>query len=119
MVRQRAQRANDRALLPAALRARRHKDAGVLAPVAAARPLPARLVPERLPLRGEVAVASGDPEQEAVVLLECLGVGEDGDRGFGRGVHFREDFVGEGLGDSVEAEELVGVVVLAWESAYW
>jgi len=49
-----------------------HKDAGVLAVVAAARPDAAGLVPERAPLCRVVAVARRDAEQERIVLEQLL-----------------------------------------------
>ena len=66
MVGERADRVGDRRFLPAALGGGADEDAGVLAPVAARLPLCARVVPEGFPLRGEVAVAGGDAEEEAV-----------------------------------------------------
>lgn len=66
------------ALLPTAKRRRAHKDAGVFAPVAALHPLPTGMVPEDLPLGGEVAVAGRDAEQEGVELGQHLG-GDVGD----------------------------------------
>ena len=89
---------DDGALLAAAHGGGADEDAGVFAPVGAAGPLRARVVPEGLPLGGEVAVARGDAEEEGVVLFERDGV--DGrDRGaLGWGVHFGEDVFGEGLG---------------------
>lgn len=89
------------ALLPAALRGGADEDADVLAGEAAGLPLLAGVVPEGLPLGGEVAVAGGDAEEEGVVLLELVR-GDDGDgSGLARGVHLGEDFFGEGLFDSV------------------
>ncbi len=72
VVRHRAHGRDGRSLLPAAHRSRRHKEAGVLAIVRARHPLPARVVPEGLPLRREVAEARRDAEEEGVVLLEDL-----------------------------------------------
>ena len=100
MMRQRAHGRNGRALLPPALRPRRHEHARILAPVAARAPLLAGLVPEGFPLRGEVAVAGGDAEEEGVVAFELVR-GDCGDGGgFGGRVHFGQDFFGEGFGDS-------------------
>lgn len=88
-----------RALLSPAHGRRADEDAGVFAPVGAAGPLRAGVVPEGLPLRGEVAVARGDAEEEGVVLFERDRV-DGGNRGaLGWGVHFGQDFFGEGLGD--------------------
>ena len=52
--------------LPAALGGRADEEAGHLAVEAAALPQPAGLVPEGLPLGGEVAVAGGDAEEEGL-----------------------------------------------------
>ena len=52
--------------LPAALGGRADEEAGHLAVEAAALPEPAGLVPEGLPLGGEVAVAGGDAEEEGL-----------------------------------------------------
>lgn len=89
-------------LLAAAGRGRGDEQAGVLAVEGARLPLAARVVPKGLPLRGEVAVARGDANQKGVVLgqrgrvRQRLDVG-----GLGGRVHLGEDFLGEGLRDSV------------------
>ena len=60
------------------------------------------MIPEGFPLRGEVPVAGGDAEEEGVVFLELVG-GDEGDGvGLAGGVHFAEDFLGEGFLDSVD-----------------
>jgi hypothetical protein len=79
----------------------------------------AETVDEGLPLRGVVAEAGGDAEEEGVILSNFVG-GYHGDGGvFWRGVlrgllarglhdggagtdHLGEDFLGEGLGDLVD-----------------
>lgn len=101
VVREGAHGRQRRALLPAALRGRRDEEADVLAVEAARLPLLARLVPEGPPLGREVAEAGRDAEEEGVVFLELVG-GDDGDGGrLAGGVHFLEDFLGEGLLDSM------------------
>lgn len=90
---------DDGALLSSSEGAGADEHAGVLAPEGARHPLAASLVPEGLPLGWEVTVSGGDTEYDGVVWLEVLGLG-DGVVGFGRGVHFGEDFFGEGLCDS-------------------
>lgn len=88
-----------------ALSAGRHKEAGVFAPEATGLPLLAGVVPEGPPLGREVSVAGGDTHEESIVLLEDRGVGDLRDRGVLRGsVHLGEDFLGEGLGDTVEVD---------------
>lgn len=89
----------------------RDKDTGHLAPEATGSPLLAGLVPEGLPLGGEVAVAGGDAEEEGVVLLELGGVLEDGHvGGLGGSVHLGEDLLGEGLGDLVDVGRAAGLL---------
>ena len=71
--------------------------------VPAARPDLAGAIPKGLPLRGEVAVAGGDTQEEAVVGLQGVGVIEDGNvGGLGRRVHLFEYGGGEGFGELVE-----------------
>jgi hypothetical protein len=62
------------------------------------------LVPEGLELSGPVAVSGGDTEEDTIVLLEGLGVGEDHVVGLGRGVHLGEDLVVKGLLDLVDVD---------------
>lgn len=98
-------------LLAAAQAARADEEAGHLAVVAARLPLAARLVPEGLPLRREVAVPRGDADEEAVVpgqhgrVVEHLDVG-----GLGGRVHLGQDLLGQRLGDLVEVGGAAGVV---------
>ena len=75
-----AHRRQRRALLSSTLGGGRDEDAGVFAVVATGLPLLAGVIPKGLPLRGEVAETGGDSEQEGVVFLELVGVGE-GDGG--------------------------------------
>ena len=102
VVHKRAHAGNGSRLLATAQGARRNEDTGVLSPEGALLPLLARLVPEGLELCGEVAVAGGDAEEDAVEFFEDGWVLEDGDRRvLGRRVHLVEDVLREGLGDSV------------------
>jgi len=93
------------ALLSTALGASADEQAGVLAPEATSLPLLASVVPEGPPLRGEVAVASGDAHEEGIVLLEDGGVGDLGDGGvLGRSVHLGQDLLWKSLCDAVEVD---------------
>lgn len=74
------------------------EETSVLAPVATGSPDGAGLVPECLPLSGEVTVASGDTEEDGIVLQE-VGRLSDGVAGLGRGVHLGQSLVREGLGN--------------------
>ena len=61
------------------------------------------MIPEVLPLRGKIAIAGGDAEEEGVVFLKLVRGGEgDGGGVLGGGVHFGEDFGREGLFDLEE-----------------
>jgi len=103
VVHKRAHAGNGSRLLATAQGARRNEDTGVFAPEGALLPLLARLVPEGLELCGEVAVAGGDAEEDAVEFFEDGWVLEDGDRRvLGRRVHLVEDVLREGLGDLEE-----------------
>ena len=68
------------------------------------------MVPERLPLRGEIAIAGRDSEHEGVVLGEFLG-GDERDAGgvLGGRVHFFHDVCGEGFLDLVEVGVAAGL----------
>lgn len=89
-------------LLATTLGTGRDKQTGVLAPVATSGPDTTGLVPESLPLGGEVTVAGGDTEEESIVFGEVFRVSQHGDGGgLGRGVHLGQDLVGEGLGDPI------------------
>lgn len=103
VVRERAHGRNRSALLSTALGRSANEDTSILAPVFTLLPLSTSLVPEGFPLRGEVAVAGRDAEEDGVVLLEDGGVGQGWDRVVFRGsVHFGEDFLGKGLLDAVQ-----------------
>lgn len=52
----------------------RDEETGILAPVATSGPDTTGLVPEGLPLGGEVAVASRDTEEDGIVLQEVIGL---------------------------------------------
>lgn len=87
-------------LLATSLRGSGDEDTGVLAPETTGAPLLAGLVPESLPLSGEVAVSCWDADEEGVILLEHAWVFEDGDIcGLRRSVHLGEDLVRKSLGD--------------------
>jgi len=90
-------------LLTTTLGGGRDEDTGHLAPETTRSPLLASLVPESLPLGGEVSVTGGDTKEEGIVALKDGGVveGRD-DGGLGRSVHLGEDILGEGLGDLEE-----------------
>lgn len=78
------------------------EETGVLAPERTVLPLATSLVPESLELRGVVAVTGGDTEEEGVVLLEDLRVGEDGVTSLlGRSVHLGENLLRERFLDLV------------------
>lgn len=71
--------------------------ASVLAPEATLLPLAAGAIEECLPLGREIAVASGDPEENTVVLCKLLGSNAGNGRILGWGVHLLEDFLGKGF----------------------
>ena len=107
MVSKRAHSRDTGRLLSTAQTGRGYEQAGVFAPEAALLPLAASAVEEGFPLSGKVAVAGGDAEERGVVFLE-FGGGDGGDGGvLGWGVHFLEDFVGQGLFHSVGLVEYV------------
>ena len=75
------------ALLAAAQARSRDEQTRVLAVVATRHPLATSVVPEGLPLRGEVAVSRGNTKEEGVILGQRGGVVECGDcRRFGSGL---------------------------------
>lgn len=84
--------------LATSLGASRDEQTGVLAPVTTSGPDATGLVPEGLPLRGEVTVASGDTEEDAIVGEELVR-GHNGVGGLGGSVHLGQDIIGERLGD--------------------
>jgi hypothetical protein len=77
-----------------------NEDTGRLAPVTTASPDTTGLVPEGLPLGGEVSVTGGDTEEDGVVLEESVGLG-DGVVTLWGSVHLGQDLLGESLGDPV------------------
>jgi len=94
---------NHRALLPTTWRRSADEHASVLTPVRARLPLCTGLVPERLELSRVVAVTGRDTEEEGIVLLERLRVGEGGDAAvLWRSVHLGQDLIVERLFDLVE-----------------
>jgi len=74
------------------------EETSVLAVVATGGPDGAAGVPEGLPLSREVTVASGDTEEDGIVLQKVAGL-SNGVGGLGRGVHLGQDFLGKSLGD--------------------
>jgi hypothetical protein len=85
-------------LLSSTLGAGGDEETSILAPVRSLGPLLASLVPEGLPLSGEVAVTCRYSKEDTIVLLKNGGVREGFDvGGLGWCVHFGEDFLGEGL----------------------
>ena len=102
----RTHRGKGGALLASTLGSGGDEDADVFTPVAARLPLLAGRVPEGLPLGGEVAVTGGDAEEEGVVFFELVW-GDEGDGvGLAGGVHFAEDFLGQGFLDPVGCQWL-------------
>jgi hypothetical protein len=85
-------------LLSSTLGAGGDEETSILAPVQSLSPLLASLVPEGLPLSGEVAVTCRYSKEDTIVLLENSGVREGFDvGGLGWCVHFGEDFIVKGL----------------------
>ena len=87
-------------LLATTLGASRDEKTGILSPEATSGPDATGLVPESLPLGREVTVASGDPEENGIVLEELSGFG-DRVGGLGRSMHLLQDLIREGLGNLV------------------
>ena len=88
------------ALLSSPLRSGGDEQTTVFPPVTTSIPHLAGGIPEGFPLGREVAVASWNTHKECIVLLELFS-GDEGDLlALPRGVHFGEDFLGEGLLDS-------------------
>lgn len=76
----------------------RDEETSRLAPVTTASPDATGLVPEGLPLGGEVAVTGRDTEENGVVLQESVRL-SDGVAALGGSVHLGQDFLGESLSD--------------------
>lgn len=74
----------------------RDEHAGILAPEATGGPDAAGLIPEGFPLSREVTEASGDTEENGIVLEELTGL-SNGVGGLGRSVHLLQDLLGESL----------------------
>lgn len=101
-MRQCAHTRNSSALLSTTQGSGADEQTSIFAPVAALRPLLSAPIPKGLELGGEVSIAGGDAEEDTVKGLELGRVAENGNVGGLCGsVHFGEDFVGEGFGDSV------------------
>lgn len=75
-----------------------------LAPESTSLPLTTSAVPESLPLCWEVTISGWDTEEESIVLLELLWVGEDWVAGLCWCVHLAQDLVGESLLDLVNVD---------------
>jgi len=90
-------------LLSSTQRASRDENTCILAGEASRRPETTSGVNERLPLSREVAITSGDAEEEGVERGENVR-GDDWIVGFGWSVHFGEDLAGEGLGNLVDGD---------------
>ena len=93
-----------RALLSSSLRGGADEDTNIFAVKAAGLPLLASLVPESFPLGGEVAVTGWNAKEEGVIFLELVRGDERDGAGLAGCVHLREDFLREGLFDSVSEE---------------
>ena len=93
-----AHRGKGSGLLTTTLGTGRNEKTGVLAPEATSGPNATGLVPEGLPLSGEVTVTGGDTEQNSVEGEE-VGRLNNGVAGLGRSVHLAQNFLAEGLGD--------------------
>lgn len=85
----------------------RNEEACVFTPEATLLPLATGSVEESLPLRGEVAVASRDTEEDAVVFLKFGGSDGGDGRVLGWCVHLLEHFFGECLLHSEGLNQLV------------
>lgn len=92
---------NDGRLLATARGTSGNEDTSILAPVAAGGPDGAGLVPEGLPLSGEVTVTGGDTEEDGIVLQKLGGL-NNGIAGLGRGVHLGENLLRESLSNPGE-----------------
>lgn len=77
----------------------RDKSTNVFAVEATRGPDASSLVPESLPLGGEVPIAGRDTAEDCIVLEELRRL-SNGVVRLGRRVHFGEDLIGEGFGDS-------------------
>lgn len=111
VMRERTHRRDGGALLPSALGSGGDEKTAVFAPVGAGLPLLTRLVPEGLPLGGEVAVAGGDAEEKGVVLFELVGRDEGDGFVLAWGVHLAEDLLGESLFDSTRGVVSAGFIM--------
>lgn len=94
-----------------------NEETSVLAPVATGGPDTTSAVPEGLPLSGEVTVASGDTEENGVVLKEGVGL-SNGVAGLGGSVHLSQNIVGEGLGDSRRYRLVTGTIAMNFSCSY-
>lgn len=98
VVSERRHGSNGGGFLTASLSAGGDEKPGELLSIRSLGPLLASLVPEGLPLGGEVSVSSGNSKQDSVVFLEHSRVGENLDvGGLGGSVHLSEDVLGKSL----------------------
>ena len=104
MMRERAHGRQRRALLSASLGGGGNEDTDVFAVKPARLPLLPGLVPERLPLGGEGAVAGRDAEEEGVVLFELVRRDDRDGTGLAGRVHLGEHFVRESFLDPFMSE---------------
>lgn len=65
-------------------------------------PESASLVPEGLPLSGEVSVPRGNAKDESIIFLKLLNVGENWDGRLGGSMHLLQNLFREGLWELVE-----------------
>ena len=98
MVGQSTHRGKRGRLLTTALSTSGDEETGVFAPEATAGPNAAGLVPEGLPLGGEVAVPGGNAEEDGIIVKEFIGLGNRV-IWLRRGMHLAQDLRAEGLGD--------------------
>lgn len=109
MVSKCAHRCDSRALLATAHRASTDEQPCVFAPVGTGLPLTTSLIPEDLPLSREVAVSCWNAEEERIVLLERLWVGERWDVGIlWRCMHLLQHFLRKRLCDLIEVDATAG-----------
>lgn len=101
MMRESAYGVRCRGLLSSSLRGGADEDTNIFPVESASLPLLASLVPEGFPLGGEVAVTGRNTKEEGVIFLELVRGDERDGAGLAGGVHLREDFLREGLFDSM------------------
>lgn len=90
------------------------EEAGVFTPEAALLPLTTGAVEEGLPLSGEIAVASGNAEEDTVILLNLLGSDDRDVRVLWWSIHLVENLLGQGLLNS--ASMMSGLLTDLWSA---